>query len=178
MDSISKKDFQEQIENTGIPADKTYYSFDRNDLHLIVLDANYSKAGKNYKRGDFDWMDSNIRPRQMHWLKKDLELTDKPTIVFIHQRLDTPNTKHKVYCVRNAEKVSKVLEQSGKVVAVFQGHDHEGDYSKINGIHYYTQVAMVSGAFPENNSFSIVEILGNGNIRINGFVNCESREMS
>ncbi|MFC2125208.1 metallophosphoesterase family protein [Bacteroidota bacterium] len=177
MDSISKKEFQENVENTGISKEEYYYSFDQKDFHFVVLDANFTKSGRHYSRGNFDWTDSNINPRQLKWLKNDLANTDKPTIVFVHHRLDTPHAQHKIYCIRNASKVRAVLEKSGKVAAVFHGHDHEGDYSSLNGIHYFTQYAMVSGPFPENNSYSIVEIFGNGDIRIDGYVNCQGRVM-
>jgi len=56
--------------------------------------------------------------------------------------------------------VRKVLEDSGKVVAVFQGHHHAGSYNLINGIHYYTLAAMCEGPYPENNAYAIVEVLG------------------
>jgi len=36
----------------------------------------------------------------------------------------------------NNKAVQKVLEDSGVVIAVFQGHDHENAYTMINGIHY------------------------------------------
>jgi len=174
MDSISKKEFQENIENTGIPKENTYYSFDRNGIHFVVLDANFTHMGRHYNNGKFDWTDSNIKYKQLKWLKQDLEDTGKPTIVFVHQRLDTPHANYKTHCIRNAAEIRSLLEKSGKIKAVFHGHDHEGGYSNINGIHYFTQVAMVSGELPENNSYSIVEIFRNGDIRVNGYVNCES----
>ena len=177
MDSISKKEFLENIENTGIPKDRTYYSFDVQGFHFVVLDSNYTRIGTHYNNGNFDWTDSNIHARQLKWLKKDLANTNKPVIVFVHHRLDTPHALHKIYCIHNAEKVRRILEKSGKVIAVFQGHDHDGDYSSINGIHYYTQFAMVVGPYPENNSYAIVEVFSDGMIRINGFVNCEDKEM-
>jgi len=48
MDSISKAQFMAQVENTGIAPDNTYYSFDANGIHYIVLDANYTSAGADY----------------------------------------------------------------------------------------------------------------------------------
>ena len=52
--------------------------------------------------------------------------------MFAHQRLDVTND----YCIKNATDVRKVLEASGKVLAVFQGHNHKNDYNEIGGIHY------------------------------------------
>ena len=52
----------------------------------------------------------------------------------------------------------KLLEDSNKVLAVFQGHVHEEIHKEINGVHYITQLGMVDGNGLENNSFSIVTI--------------------
>jgi hypothetical protein len=47
----------------------------------------------------------------------DLKAATGKTLVFAHQRLDVKND----YGVKNAAAVRKVLEDSGKVLAVFQG---------------------------------------------------------
>jgi alkaline phosphatase len=62
-----------------------------------------------------------------------------------------------------------VLEASGKVLAVFQGHSHNNDYNDIAGIHYCTLVAMVEGSGPENNGYSVMNLASDGTIRIQGF---------
>ncbi len=41
IDSISKKQFLACVENTGIARFSNFYSFDSNELHFVVLDANY-----------------------------------------------------------------------------------------------------------------------------------------
>ncbi len=165
MDSISKTQFLNNVENTGIRPDRSYYSFDCAGLHFVVLDANYRADGADYDHGNFNWTDANIRPAELDWLKRDLERAPGPAIVFIHQLLDGAGP---VY-VKNAESVRRILEQCGKVPAVFQGHHHEGSYRLINGIHYYTLRAMVEGPGPENNSYAIVEVLPDGGITITGY---------
>lgn len=175
MDSLSKKEFLENIENNGISKNKSYYSFDQNNFHFIVLDGNYTSDGKDYNNGNFNWTDCNINPGQLLWLKKDLKQSGKPTIIFIHQRLDTTFTKDKNHCIRNSKEVRTIIENAGNVLAVFQGHDHKGGFSEINGIHYYTQISLVDGKYPENNSFSIVEIQ-NGTIKIDGYKNAKSHQ--
>jgi len=165
MDCISKEKFLSHIENTGIPKRKKYYSFERIGLHFIVLDANYTSDGLDYECGNFEWSDTNIPQSEIDWIKKDLLSSEKPVIVFTHQLLDGsfgPAT------INNAKKVRRVLENSGKVLAVFQGHLHKGRYRKINKIHYYTLRAMVLGKGKENNSYAIVEIY-NDHINITGY---------
>ncbi len=154
MDSLSKQQFLSHVENPGIDKTRSYYSFDVKGLHFVVLDANYRSDGSDYDRGNFDWRDANIPAQELDWLHQDLAAADGPVIVFIHQLLD--GTGH-VY-VKNAPGIRRALQASGKVLAVFQGHHHEGSYNPIEGIHYYTLKAVVEGHGPDSNSYAIVDV--------------------
>jgi len=72
MDSISKMQFLKRVENTKIDSNRSYYSFDSNGLHYVVLDANYRTDGIDYDHGNFDWTDANISSKELDWLKRDL----------------------------------------------------------------------------------------------------------
>lgn len=165
MDSISKMQFLSHVENTNIDSGRGYYSFDLNALRCVVLDANYKADGTDYDHGNFDWTDANIPSEELNWLKQNLASAPGPVIVFIHQLLDGIGS---VY-VNNAADVRQILQASGKVLAVFQGHHHSGSYSNIAGIHYYTLKALVEGAGPENNSYAIAEVHPDGGITITGY---------
>jgi len=165
MDSISKSQFLTNVINTGIAPDASYYSFDRNGLHIVVLDANYSSDGTDYDHGNFSWTDANIPAAELGWLKQDLASVDGPVIVFVHQLLDGTGD----YYVKNAADVRRILEASGKVLAVFQGHQHSGAYSQIQGIHYYTLTAMVVGSGAENNAYAIVEVHSDRSLTVSAY---------
>jgi predicted phosphodiesterase len=165
LDSISKDDFSKIAYNTNIPGYLTFYSFDLKNTHFVVLDANFKSDQSDYKNGNFDWRDTNISYAEMDWLKKDLKSTNKPVIVFIHQQLDCEGD----LCVNNADEVRNILDNSSKAIAVIQGHNHNGDYSQIKGIHYYTLKAMVDGSGSRNNSYAIVEVFDDGSISITGY---------
>ncbi len=68
-----------------------------------------------------------------------------------------------------------ILEKFPNVLAVFHGHQHDGQYSPINEIHYYTFIAMVEGSGAANSSYSIADIYDNGDIKITGYRRAESR---
>ncbi|RPJ38890.1 MAG: hypothetical protein EHM35_03525 [Planctomycetaceae bacterium] len=174
MDSISKQQFLSHIENTGIDIARSYYSFDAKDLHCVVLDANYKAEGSDYDHGNFDWTDANIPAHELDWLRRDLAMSRGPVVVFIHQLLDGIGS---VY-VKNASEVRKVLQSSGRVFAVFQGHHHEGSYNHIHDIHYYTLKAMVEGHGPDSNSYAIVEAQPDHNVTITGYRKASSLELS
>ena len=179
-DSISKQQFLKGISNYNFPEALNFYSFNKGSFHFVVLDANYTSEGKPYDRGNFDWKDSHVPEDQLVWLKKDLTQNRIPTIVFIHQQLDTPGFEesHKIYCPDNAAEVRKIIEASGNVIGVFQGHYHPGSLNKINNIYYYTLKAVIEGSGPGNNNYAIVEIGEDLVTRIKGFRKTESQDLN
>lgn len=118
----------------GVEQEKSHYSFDRGGFHFVVLDSCFRGDGEPYGRKNFKWTDANIPAAELEWLKADLKATDKPVIVFAHQRLDVSNN----HGVKNNADVRKILEASSSVLAVFQGHSHKNDLKEIGGIHYCT----------------------------------------
>ena len=83
VDTLTKEEFL-----GGIEREKSYYSFDRQGWHFIVLDSCFRSDGKPYQRRNFEWTDANIPAAELEWLQADLKSTQKPVIVFAHQRLD------------------------------------------------------------------------------------------
>jgi 3',5'-cyclic AMP phosphodiesterase CpdA len=158
--TLTKDEFLE-----GVSQKKPHYSFDSGGHHFVVLDACFRADGRPYGRNNFKWTDANIPEEQVEWLRADLKAATGKAIVFAHQRLDVKND----YGVKNAEQVRKVLEESGKVLAVFQGHSHKNDLKDINGIHYCTLVAMVEGSGAESNGYSLLDVFDSGTVRLTGF---------
>lgn len=126
VDTLTKTEFLE-----GVEQKQSYYSFDRGDFHFVVLDTCCRKDGEPYGRKNSKWNDANIPAAEMVWLRADLKATRKQIVVFAHQRLDVSN----VHGVKNCAEVQKIFEESGKVLAVFQGHSHQNDLKDIGGIH-------------------------------------------
>lgn len=135
MDKYSKEEFTKGF---GMPG--PYYSFDKGDLHFVVLDGNnicddgvyipYNKGNYYINMEKRDFMD----PKQLEWLKKDLMSTDKRCVLFSHQSIDTEmENREQVQCV-----LEDVNEKSGfkKVVVAFSGHNHSNYTKEINGITY------------------------------------------
>jgi predicted phosphodiesterase len=174
MDSISKMQFLSRVENTNVDAGRSYYSLDLNSLRCVVLDANYRADGADYDHGNFDWTDANIPSEELDWLRQSLATAPGSVVAFIHQLLDGVGS---VY-VKNAVHVRQILQNSGKVLAVFQGHHHSGGYSRIAGIHYYTLKALVEGSGPVNNSYAIGEVHPDGSITITGYRKVESKQLA
>jgi len=160
VDTLTKPEFLAEIER-----ERSYYSFDRGDFHFIVLDSCFRGDGEPYGRRNFQWTDPNVPPAELQWLRGDLAANTKPTVVFVHQRLDVTDN----HGVKNAAQVRELLEASGNVLAVFQGHSHKNDLKQIGQIFYCTLVAMVEGSGAENSGYALASLFPGGEIRIEGF---------
>ena len=173
MATLSKNEFLSISGAAG-----NYYSFDYGSFHFIVLDANYNEDGSDYNAGNFVWTETYIHLTQQEWLKNDLEKAgEKKVFVFIHQTLDdNPEDERNLHRVKNAPEIRSILEESGNVRAVLQGHKHSGGFSMMNGIPYVTFKGAVEGPGLENNKYALAEIF-NESVTINGFGKQESFEL-
>ena len=165
VDTLRKEEFLDEVHQK-----ESFYAFHRSGIHFLVLDACFRHDGLPYGRKNFVWTDTNIPPHELEWLEGELASGHEPVIVFAHQRLDVGD-KHGV---RNNAAVRQLLERSGRVLAVFQGHSHKNDYREIGRIHYCTHVAMVEGSGSGNNAYSTVDIHHDGSLQLHGFRQQES----
>jgi alkaline phosphatase len=165
MDSLNKA---QNIANIA-SLNASYYFYDLNGVRFIHLDANYMFDNDT---SDFDkrnWRNNNpvtqyVNPAQRNWLTNTLNSATTKVVVFCHQGLhsDTNNLN-----VTNASVVRGILESTGKVVAVFTGHEHVNLLTTINNIPYYSMKAMTSDAYPTT---AYAEIrLYEKSIKVDGF---------
>ena len=166
--TLTKEEFAANTKAAG-----SFESFEAGGVTFIILDSCFRSDGTPYSRKNFDWKDANVPKDELAWLGNQLSKASGPVIVLAHQRLDAD----KAHAVQNAAEVRSRLEKSGKVLAVFQGHSHKNDYQQIAGIHYTTLVAMVEGSGAENNGYTMLEVLADGSLRLNGFRKQANRDL-
>lgn len=174
LDSISKEQFQANITNTGIKQSDTYFSFDQNGFHFIVLDPNFHADERPHSKGDYEWFDAHLPEAEWKWFEEDLAQTNLPTIVFSHFTLYHFVKGDAVFHMTDYLRAQQIMEKSGKVIAAFHGHTHEENYTQVNGIQYCTHLGMVDYDGLENNSFAIVEITDT-EIIVNGYKRCSDK---
>jgi hypothetical protein len=117
-----------------------YQSVDVAGVHLVVL--------RSVERKD---RDVRLPEAQLAWLEADLAQTALPCVVCIHHPLsDMDLTGNRWFekaphiCrVANRREVRALLEQSGKVRAVFNGHAHWNHLDVVNGIPYVTLQSLI-----------------------------------
>jgi alkaline phosphatase len=188
FDNVQRSVLLPLLQNSGIDAGKTYYSFDRNGIHCIVLDADYTVAEPHQPFDPQDpnnpfwnWRDAWVPAEQLDWLAADLAASDRPTVVFTHQVLHRDGTED--HTIKNADVVREILEADGQVLAAFAGHDHRGEVAIRNGIHYFvlegnvgvsldwSEVSRTDGLHPVKDSpFVFVEIKQKSRRAFNGFM--------
>jgi alkaline phosphatase len=156
LKNISEKEFLKLINQQS-----SYYSFDKEDYHFIVLDT-LSKKNKSL----------NIDQTQLAWLKRDLASTKKKTIIFTHYSLADQDLKGNPwfegapdFClVKNRKEVRKILEDSKKVLAVINGHLHWNNKKIHKGIPYFTIQSLVENEGDKGigtGAYAIVELKKN-----------------
>lgn len=166
--TLTKQEFAANTKASG-----GFESFEAGGVTFVILDSCFRSDGTSYSRKNFDWKDANVPKDELAWLDSQLSKASGPVIVLAHQRLDAD----KAHAVQNAAEVRSLLEKSGKVLAVFQGHSHKNDYQQIAGIHYTTLVAMVEGSGAENNGYTMLDVLADGSLRLNGFRKQANRDL-
>jgi 3',5'-cyclic AMP phosphodiesterase CpdA len=111
-----------------------HYARDLGDLRALVL------------RTDHTDRDVRLEAAQIDWLGNQLEQASRPCLVLIHHPLCEMDVSDNVWfrnqpniCrVAERRRIRSLLEASGKVVAVFNGHVHWNYLSVIAGIGYVT----------------------------------------
>ncbi|EIC85281.1 metallophosphoesterase [Serratia sp. M24T3] len=165
----------------GLP--KSYYQFAQPGYRFIVIDGNdlslYCNSGNGVEHQQAQqtlaklmeqqlpnaqsW-NGAVGSQQLVWLEQALQQAQQQretVLVFGHYPL-APENKHNLW---NCEQLVELLCRY-QVRAYFAGHDHEGNYARIENTDFITLKGMVDGA--DRLPFAMVE-LKNGELTINGY---------
>ena len=123
-----------------------YYSFDLKGVRFVVLDANEkggARAGYPIYVGE----------EQVAWFRRQLESSPGPVVVVSHQPFEHENG------IENGAELRSIVQESRKVVACLNGHDHT-DYAVAHDRTWYMCVNSASyhwlgsagqaGSYPEH----------------------------
>lgn len=120
----------------------SYYSFERQGFHFIVLDGNDKENPEVRGYQQF------IGNEQVEWLKKDLSSASFPIIIFSHQGLSFHKGAEEGYGIRNYQQIQDILNQHNlknpqkKVIICFNGHTHWDFAENIKGIWFVNITSM------------------------------------
>lgn len=133
---ISDQELAELWQHEG----RLFFSREFMGWHLVVL-----RSEEHGAQGIW------IPEEQLEWLADDLARTNASTLVFVHHPLSemdlTGNRwfegRPHLCRVANRRDVRALLERSGKVRAVFNGHAHWNHCDVISGIPYVTVQSLI-----------------------------------
>jgi len=125
----------------------TYYSFDVGQVHYVTLDG----CQVNPKAEGYRNVEGLLSNRELHWLAEDLRRVPEGTakVVSIHiplvsdyaERRGTTAAKVPYWIVQNADEVADLLAGHG-VSLVFQGHLHENQRGRRQGIEFVESISV------------------------------------
>lgn len=117
----------------------TYYSFDINKIHFVVMDDNHIKKGDNYidyEYGNYFKEDEKNTEyygnKELQWFKNDLTKTDLPIVIFSHAG----------FLARDHSKVETIIKnyndslKQGGVILSMNGHGHSDVLKFLNKTPY------------------------------------------
>lgn len=125
--------------------ESTYYSFEDDYFHYVVLDTNYFR----HEGEDYDYAYGNyygkkreyICKEQLEWIRNDVSHTQKPCILFSHAQLHHGTDKGGGGCGNYKELHDLLLsinKEAGwqKICAAINGHNHTDSYENWDDIHH------------------------------------------
>ncbi len=115
---------------------KSYYSFDKNKFHFIVLDGNDTTNPPQKGYAHF------IGKEQIRWIQNDISNTNLPIIIFSHQSLFDPFGTENDSIIRKIFEEENAKNHKKKIIACFNGHTHVDNYKQINDIWYFQLNSM------------------------------------
>ena len=128
------------------------YTVDFPGLRIVALDSNFDAKGNRSDQSDAPWYETKLPDWELEFLKKTLDETPDRAIVMLHQDLD--DAVEQRHILFNAADARRIIEESGKVPLVIEGHYHSGADHVIGGVRYLTQQAMCDG---DENHFTIID---------------------
>jgi Icc protein len=119
---------------------RLYRSFDHGGVHFVVL-ATHETQNLSVRLDD----------EQLAWLEGDLLAASSPAIVLMHHTASEQDVSHNRWFYRaphlckvvERRRLRRILETSGKVVAVFNGHLHWNHFDLCGGIPYITVQSLI-----------------------------------
>ncbi len=178
-----KSEFLEKVpQKLGLK--KNWYSIEKDGWLFVFLDGNditfhsnneevtkqaetITTKLKNENKPNFHEWNGGIGNEQLSWMESQLQNAENnnlKVIIFCHY----PLLPFEMHALWNSGEVLDVLKKYSSVKLWMNGHNHAGNYTNWEGIHFLNLKGMVE---TENiNTYSVVKLFSN-KIEIKGFGN-------
>jgi len=130
-----------------------WYSFDLKGFHVIVLDGWIALGSDTF---------AEVLAAEQEWLAHDLEATELPTIVFVHQAIgfqqadcqDWIETDNRKFWPPGNFFERTIQAHADQVVGVFSAHKHKSLWKTCSGVVYH----QIGASFMHDGQFAQVFI--------------------
>jgi manganese-dependent ADP-ribose/CDP-alcohol diphosphatase len=108
-----------------------------NDISTFGVDWSEGLVGTERRFVPYGGMISSL---QLSWVKQTLTAAasaGEAAVILLHTPL-CPGACNPLCLLWNYQDVLDIITESGSVIAVFAGHDHDGGYQLLDGVHHFT----------------------------------------
>lgn len=176
LQSLTREEFNAHVTSTGIPKDRTYYSFVRGGVTFVALDHGYFADGTAMGPGRTDWEKGRLSPAERTWLEQTVAAAKGPVVTLSHWRLD-PEGRDGLQALDSAETRALFRQHPGKVLASFNGHHHYGSMVVSEHVLYYGLRAMITGNGAEMSGYAEATVYDSGRVCVKGFRRAQSVDL-
>ena len=115
----------------------------------------------------------SLSDAQFRWLEQMLAKarSDGERVIVLSHYPVFPTNQHNMW---DSQRIVDLLTSQDHVIAYFCGHNHDGNYGEVAGLHFVNFAGMVDT--PTENAYAIVELLGD-KLEIRGFGREPSRTL-
>lgn len=113
----------------------------------IILDSCFTPDGASFMDAPHVWNECCLPQEQLAFLSAELRRCEN-AIVYVHSPIalpEHPDADIRNYIAKHSEEARGIIERSGVVRLVVQGHFHAGGQIILGGIPYITQTALEFG---------------------------------
>lgn len=189
--SVEAKDLGSVAGRLGL--ERRYYDFAAHDVRFVVLDGSdvsiFAPPPDDPRRQlaaerlatlkasgavQANPWNGSLSDTQFGWLEEVLARAkaDGERVIVLNHYPVFPANQHNMW---DSQRIVSLLAGQQHVIAYFCGHNHDGNYGEVEGLHFITFVGMVDT--PADNAYAIVEIRAD-RLDITGFGREPSRSLS
>ena len=158
LDSYDVSTIEGSTEERTTQAKIFLQKHNHNDITTVGVDWSAGLVGRERRFQPYGGM---VGDQQLSWLRNTLVTAageGEVVVVLLHTPL-CPGAANNLCLLWNYQDVLDIIKETGCVIAVFAGHDHEGGYLVQEGVHHFTLPSPLL-CRGEDLAFATVEVLG------------------
>ena len=137
LDSYDMSTIEGSTEERTTQAKTFLQKHNHNDINTVGVDWSAGLVGQERRFQPYGGM---VSDEQLAWFRNTLVTAAREgetAVIFLHTPI-CPGAANNLCLLWNYQDVLDIINETGCVIAVFAGHDHEGGYLVQHGVHHFT----------------------------------------